>query len=90
MRVISSNSIPTNFNPVDLTITFESEDELQAFHAIFNFTPICDAVRPYGLNTIMIREELENHSVACATNNIDRLFIPVTSKIKKWLGVEGN
>jgi hypothetical protein len=34
------------FNPVDLTITFESEEELLMFYSIHNYSPIVDSAYP--------------------------------------------
>lgn len=42
MQVCKKN-IPT-FSPVKLEITFESEEEIAEFYAIFNYTPITNSL----------------------------------------------
>jgi hypothetical protein len=32
------------FRPVSITLTFETQNELDAFGALFNYAPVCEAV----------------------------------------------
>ena len=43
MKATVSNSKPVGFVPVSITLTFESQRELDAFGAIHNFTAISDS-----------------------------------------------
>jgi len=42
---ITSSPLPATFTPVSITITMESQDEVDAIYALFHATVINDAVR---------------------------------------------
>ena len=46
------------FEPVTIEITFESEMEIQVFHAIFNHIEICRVIKDKGINPEEIRDAL--------------------------------
>lgn len=47
-----------DFEPVTISITFETEDEAGAFYAIANYNHICDFARSYGVDFSIIRKTL--------------------------------
>ena len=55
MKVTSQKK---EFNPVILEITLESQGEVNAILGLFNFTPLCIELEKYGINTLLIRDEL--------------------------------
>lgn len=52
------------FRPVVVTVTLESEREVQGFYALFNYSPICDIIRDYGLDPAAIRESVRDAAPA--------------------------
>ena len=50
---------PKVFVPVELKITFETKEELGAFYALFNFSPICDLLDKAGFSARPVRTALE-------------------------------
>lgn len=47
-----------DFEPVTISITFETEDEAGAFYAITNYTDICEFAKSHGLELGIIRKAL--------------------------------
>jgi hypothetical protein len=47
-----------DFEPVTISITFETEDEAGAFYAIANYNDICDFAGSYGVDFSIIRKTL--------------------------------
>ena len=47
MKVVMERKNTVNFSKPTLSITFESEKEMEMFYAIFNYVPICDAIFKY-------------------------------------------
>ena len=47
------------FQPITLNITLESENEVEALFAIFNYAPIASFGEEHGLNSEAIRNMLE-------------------------------
>lgn len=47
------------FNPVTISITLETKDELAAFYSAFNYTPLTAVLRKYGIEAELIREEFD-------------------------------
>ena len=42
MKATSETPPAPKFNPVKISITFESQQELDTFGALFNYSPVCD------------------------------------------------
>lgn len=42
MIEITTNDVKPEFKPVTLTLTFQSQTEVDAFYTLFNYTPIVD------------------------------------------------
>lgn len=53
------------FRPVSIEITFETQDELDAFGAVFNCLPITDAASPKGVKDSAIRKAVEDAGGDC-------------------------
>ena len=47
MKAVMERKNTINFSKPTLSITFESEKELEMFYAIFNYVPICEAFYEY-------------------------------------------
>lgn len=47
------------FRPIDLTLTIESEDQLNAIYSLFNYEPIRTILEPVGIMTEGVRVALE-------------------------------
>ena len=62
MKLKSSKAAST-FAPITLTFTLETESEAQAFYMAFNHTSVTDVIDRYGINTQLIRKELESLGV---------------------------
>lgn len=50
----------TSFEPIDITITLQSQYEVACLYSLFNFQPITKYAGKYGLKPDIIRDELEN------------------------------
>ena len=46
------------FTPVVLEITMESQREVDAWHCLFNFSRICDAMNHQGIDVTIIRDDI--------------------------------
>jgi predicted GNAT family N-acyltransferase len=58
------------FKPIDFTITLETQEEVEAMYALFNYAPNTCIIEKYGINHTKIREKL--HSV-CSYLNYNRI-----------------
>jgi hypothetical protein len=58
--LVKSKSIPIvpQFAPVELTITFQSQQEIEAFYALFNHPNLTQFEKEHGLQPEKIRHEL--------------------------------
>lgn len=50
------------FKPVTLELIFESQDEIDAWHGIFQHRAIADAVRAAGLPLDIIRDPVQGYA----------------------------
>jgi len=50
---------PADFTPVSLTVTFESQKELDAFTSMCNCSPICDSMEKHGCSIFHLVDGLE-------------------------------
>ena len=48
----------THFSPVEICITMESQDEVNALFCIFNHTKLLDFLRKNGVDSLSIHEKL--------------------------------
>jgi hypothetical protein len=53
---------PDKFEPVTLTITLQSQREVDAFHGIFNLSPVCAFFCERGGNSSEIRAALQGYT----------------------------
>jgi hypothetical protein len=51
--------IPPKFYPTTIEITFETQEEMDMFATMFNFSPITEAIYGYGIGCRNIRDSLE-------------------------------
>lgn len=82
MKVEQINKKP-EFEPISITITFESEEELAGMYNIFNHSAILDASNDTGTNVY------EMHEFMSALNNTfgskDRCFEEFATNLKKQI-----
>jgi len=48
------------FVPRTLSITFESQEEMDALQCLFNYSPTCEFLRNYGIDPFDIHEHLRD------------------------------
>jgi hypothetical protein len=55
---------PKPFEPVELLLTFENEDEVGIFRAMFNYYPLTQAIKKVSptFNDDLIRESLKEYA----------------------------
>jgi hypothetical protein len=53
---------PQVFVPIELNLTFENQEELDRFYAIFNHTKIADFLDPYDEKANEIRLNIVKHT----------------------------
>jgi hypothetical protein len=63
-----------HFRPRSITFTFESQKELDAFGAVFNFRPVNDFLEECGVNP-QFNRLYEKFSMLGAALNTDRLTV---------------
>ena len=69
------NSIHTKC--VELTITLENIEEIEAFHQVMNFSPICNFLRSHEIEVSAIRTAISpNGGFICPS--------PLGKVLKKW------
>ncbi len=50
------------FEPLQITITLENEKQMEALHAVFNYTPVCEYLRSHGISPDAIRDFFSQRS----------------------------
>jgi len=56
---VEKQELPKAFTPFSIQITFESPQEVTAFHNIFDLKPICEHLRGYGIQPEGLRQYLD-------------------------------
>jgi hypothetical protein len=62
---------PKPFEPVEILLTFENENEAGVFRAIFNYSPVTDSIKSVAptFNDDVIREVLSDYGGGMYWNN---------------------
>ena len=66
---VTANSDSHGFKPVEVTLTFESESELECFYAVFNFRPVTNVCFYSGLMPDLIRDSIEEVVIRSPANS---------------------
>lgn len=67
------------FKPIELKIILESEDEINAFYSIFNWAPLDDICRKYGIKSDLIRNKI--YTLLGKYPDYDKIFKEITQII---------
>jgi hypothetical protein len=75
----------TGFKPVSITLTFETQNELDAFGALFNYAPVCEALE--HLTEHRIDDDRIRRTVEKAEGSCIRLHSALDKLVKNYLSV---